>query len=507
MEAGANVLTKKYVRCIVCGEIMEEGTLICPVCGVGPDKFVPYEPESSRYHKDTKEVYIILGQGIAALSAATAIRERNSTCGILMISEENELPYNRPMLTKGMSKGISEEAIVIHDRQWYEEQNILLLNGKKILAIHPDKKEIQLQDGMAFMYDKCIYALGATSFIPPYKGAQLPEVVAVRSIQDAKKVRNLAQKSMNAVVIGGGILGLETAWEIHKIGCKVCVVEMAPRIMPRQIGPETSQKLKDIAQSVGITIITAASVEEISGETHAEAVKLADGTLLSADMVVVSCGIRANTEIAAEAGIAIGRAVLTDANMRTNYNEIYACGDCAEFEGINYALWTEATQMGKVAGANACGELLTYQSDLYPVTFHGMNTTLYAIGDNGGTPEQGIHVVPGDNNSNDSLELYYLDQNAVVGAALLGDTTKASLVEEAVKGKRQFNELFLNKTMKNTKGETKMEKYICNVCGYEYDEAKGEPDNGIAPGTKFADLPADYVCPICGAGKDEFEKA
>ena len=132
---------------------------------------------------------------------------------------------------------------------------------------------------------------------------------------------------MNAVVIGGGILGLETAWEIHKIDCKVCVVEMAPRIMPRQIGPETSQKLKDIAQSVGITIITAASVEEISGETHAEAVKLADGTLLSADMVVVSCGIRANTEIAAEAGIAIGRAVLTDANMRTNYNEIYACGD------------------------------------------------------------------------------------------------------------------------------------------------------------------------------------
>lgn len=507
MEAGTGVLKKKYVRCIVCGEIMEEGTLICPVCGVGPDKFVPYELEAFSYHNDTKEVFIILGQGIAALSAATAIRERNTTCGILMIGEENELPYNRPMLTKGMSGGVSEEAIQIHSRQWYEEQNILLLNGKKISAIYPDKKEIHLQDGMAFMYDKCIYALGAVSFVPPYKGSQLPEVVAVRTIEDAKKVRELALLSKKAVVIGGGILGLETAWEIHKLGCEVCVVEMAPRIMPRQIGPETSRKLSEVAKASGITIYTAATVEEITGIDHTEAVRLADGTVLAADMVVVSCGIRANTEIAADAGIAIGRAVLTDSNMRTNISDIYACGDCAEFEGMNYALWTEASQMGKTAGANACGDLIQYSSDLYPVTFHGMNTTLYAIGDNGCAPDTRIRTVEGNANSDNDLELYYLDQNVVVGAALLGDTKNASLVEEAVKGKKQFNELFLNKNSNNTKGETKMEKYICNVCGYEYDEAKGEPDNGIAPGTKFADLPADYVCPICGAGKDEFEKA
>ena len=105
------------------------------------------------------------------------------------------------------------------------------------------------------------------------------------------------------------------------------------------------------------------------------------------------------------------------------------------------------------------------------------------------------------------MEQYYFVEDTLVGAVLLGDTSKSAWVEEAVKGKKQQKELFLDKKSKDTKGETKMEKYICNVCGYEYDEAAGEPDNGIAPGTKFADLPADYVCPICGAGKDEFDKA
>ena len=507
MEESIKSGKKKLVRCLVCGEIMEEGTLVCPVCGVGPDKFVPYEAEETKFLNDTEEVFVILGKGVAALSAATAIRERNSTCGILMIGEESELPYNRPMLTKTMSEGLAEGTLAIHERDWYEDNNILLISGKTVASIISDRKEIHMTDGMTFLYDKCIYALGATSFVPPYQGVALPEVVSVRSIDDARKVVTLATKSKTAVVIGGGILGLETAWELKKKGCKVTVVEMAPRIMPRQIGPETSVRLAEIASEKGIEIITGASVKGITGGEHVEGVELADGNIILADMVVVSCGIRANTEIAKEAGIEIGRAILVDSSMQTNLKDIYACGDCAEFEGINFALWTEATQMGKVAGANACGDEIQYELDCYPVTFHGMDTTLYAIGDNGCNEGTEYTRIDGEQISKGDLERYYFVNNVLAGAVLLGDTSKTAWVEAAVKGKKQFKELFLDKKSNDTKGEKEMEKYICNVCGYEYDEEKGEPENGIAPGTKFADLAADYVCPICGAGKDEFEKA
>ena len=507
MESIKETGKKRLVRCLVCGEIMEEGTLVCPVCGVGPDQFVLYEQIETVFRRDTKEVFLILGKGIAALSAAKAIRERNETCGILLIGEERELPYNRPMLTKSMSEGLSEESLTIQKSEWYDENRILLLNEKTVETVVPDKKEVRLTDGMTFLYDKCIYALGATSFIPPYVGANLPEVVAVRNIKDAQKVALLAAQSKSAVVIGGGILGLETAWELTKKQVKVTVVEMAPRIMPRQIGAETSVRLTEIASIHGIEIMTHATVKGILGAEHVTAVELEGDIRIPADMVVISCGIKAITAQAVEAGIACNRAIVVDSYMQTNFRDVYACGDCAEFEGMNYALWTEATQMGKVAGANACGERMEYQHDLYPVTFHGMNTSLYAIGDNGTREGINYQIVNGEAIKADQMEQYYFVEDTLVGAVLLGDTSKSAWVEEAVKGKKQQKELFLDKKSKDTKGETKMEKYICNVCGYEYDEAAGEPDNGIAPGTKFADLPADYVCPICGAGKDEFDKA
>ena len=175
---------RKMVKCLVCGAVFEEGNEVCPVCGVGLENFVPYEEEERNYHKDTEELYLILGNGAAGVSAAEAIRERNSTCSIVMVTKEDCLPYSRPMLTKSVMGKDEREELLLHDPAWYEERNILNLTGKQAEKIDIREKEVTFDDGIRLKYDKCIYALGSECFIPPISGNEKEEVVAIRRLSD-----------------------------------------------------------------------------------------------------------------------------------------------------------------------------------------------------------------------------------------------------------------------------------------------------------------------------------
>lgn len=202
------------VKCLVCGEIFDSSIETCPVCGVGRENFVPVDSQDTGFRMDTMEKFVILGGGTAALNAAKAIRQRNATAAVTMISEETELPYDRPMLTKNMFGAVCNGAIASVGAEWYKENNVTLLLGSKVERIDAGRKEVVLADGTAYPYDKCIYALGSYSFVPPIKGKELPEVTPVRTIADVMKVRSFAEGAKSAVVIGGGVLGLEAAWEL-----------------------------------------------------------------------------------------------------------------------------------------------------------------------------------------------------------------------------------------------------------------------------------------------------
>lgn len=146
----------------------------------------------------------------------------------------------------------------------------------------------------------------------------------------------------NAVVIGGGVLGLEAAWELRKSKLNVTVLELAPMLMGRQLDQTAGDMLKAIAGDRGIRIETGVTIEAIEGDGHASGVRLADGTVIPAELVIVSCGVRANSALAKEAGLTVDRAVVADSHMATSDPDIFACGDCAQFEGMNYAIWPEA---------------------------------------------------------------------------------------------------------------------------------------------------------------------
>lgn len=433
---------KKLVKCLVCGEIFEEGIEICPVCGVGKENFVPVEVEEVNYRKDTSEFYLILGNGAAGVSAAEAIRERNKTCSIVMVSNESVLSYNRPMLTKSMLASFNPSQLAIHDEQWYQERNIINVLDKTVQSMDTQLKEVVFADGLKLKYDKCIYALGSECFVPPIPGHDKDQVVAIRRLSDVVKIGNMLPDVKHAVVIGGGVLGLEAAWELSKAKCQVTIVEVANQLMGRQLDAGASDMLKDIILEKKMDIRMGANVEEIEGEGAVTGVRLAGGEVIPADLVIVSAGVRASTKVAQEAGIQTDRAIVVDEKMHTNLTDIYACGDCAQYKGINYAIWPQALEMGKVAGANAAGDSLTYETVNAALTFHGMDTALFAIGDNGKNADIKYKTVEFKDPMKMVYEKYYFSNNRLCGAILLGDTSKMAKVTVQVEEHTNFKDMF-----------------------------------------------------------------
>lgn len=434
--------TRQLVKCMVCGEIFDSSLEICPVCGVGKENFIPVEEELVDYKKNTQEIYLVLGNGAAGLSAAEAIRQRNSTCSIVMVSNEDVLSYNRPMLTKSMIAGFDPSQIAIHDEKWYEENNITLVLGRQLTKLDTQNKTAHFADGITLKYDKCIYALGSECFIPPIPGHEKPEVIAIRRVSDTQKIQAMLPKVKNAVVIGGGVLGLEAAWELHKAKCNVTVLELADKLMGRQLDDGAGKALEDIIRSQGIDVHLNVKIDEITGEGSVTGVKLGDGTVLPAELVVVSCGVRANTAIAKDAGMEIGRAVIVNEKMETSAKDVYACGDCAEYQGINYAIWPQATEQGKVAGANAAGDEAAYETVPAALSFNGMNTSLFAIGDNGKNPDKHYRVVEFRDEAKKTYEKYYFANNRLCGVILIGDTSRLAEMTTAIEEHRQFKKMF-----------------------------------------------------------------
>ncbi|WP_072524628.1 FAD-dependent oxidoreductase [Clostridium sp. Marseille-P3244] len=435
--------SKSLVKCLVCGEIFDASLDICPVCGVGRENFVPVEVEESGFMNNTEEYYVILGNGAAGFNAAKAIRERDKTGAVVLISNEPYPSYNRPMLTKSIVAGLSAEQIAIEGPSWYEENQVYQMLGKQIESIDTDAKEVLLTSGEKVHYTKLIYALGSECFIPPIQGSDLPEVAAIRRLSDVEKVEGLMENASKAVVIGGGVLGLEAAWELKKAGLDVQVLEAAPVLMGRQLDAGSAEILKETASERGIQIHTGVTVEAIEGTDHVSGVRLADGKVIPAEVVIISAGVRANTSIAQDIGLEIGRAVKVNSRMETSAAGIYACGDCAEYDGANYAIWPEAVEQGRIAGANAAGEGMEYEPVPAALTFHGMNTALFAAGDNGKNPNLLYKTVEFRDMGKGQYRKYYFLNNRLSGVILIGDLSEMAKMTEALQKHAPYQEVIV----------------------------------------------------------------
>lgn len=451
---GASVMAGKVVegkkpgsvkkwRCLICGEVIEgeEPPAACPVCGVGPEQFVEVTEPDVTFNSKSGESIIIVGNGAAGTAAAEEIRKRNKTCRVEMISREPVPGYNRPMLTKGLLSELDELNLYIKSHSWYQLFDVKLTLGTEVTKVDAAQKMLTLADGTTRSYDKLILATGAESFIPPIKGADQEGVFAIRNLADVKKIQSYMAKITDTVVIGGGVLGLEAAWELRKAGKGVSIVEMAPSLMGRQLDEKASQLLREAAEKVGITVYTGIGIEGISGDGKASGVKLADGTLAPGSMVILSTGVKQNIELAKAIGAETGRSIVVNDKMETGIADVYACGDCAEFEGTNYAIWSQAIDMGKTAGINAVGDESHYEQVIPSNAFNGFKLSLFAIGDTGKDATKKYKSMELLDSAKGTYEKLYFVNNRFCGGILMGNVSRSAKLLEAYKNSDPLEKL------------------------------------------------------------------
>ncbi len=430
------------VKCLVCGEIFDASLGVCPVCGVGLDQCVPVEEDEALFHRDTDSCYVIVGGGVAAVSAAEAIRRRDGTGTILMLSAEPSLPINRPMLTKDIQTAAeAPEELAIHPAEWYRERAIDLRLGCTVTAMDTAEKTVTTADGAHISYDKLVIATGAECFIPPFEGWQKPGVLTIRHLSDSAALAGLMRGAKQAVVIGGGVLGLEAASELLRAGLKVTVLEASPQIIGRQADARSAALLREQMAAMGVACYEGVSIAAVEGEERATGVRLGDGRVFPADFVIVSCGNRGNVQAAKAAGIAVERSIVVNQRMETSAADVYACGDCAQFDGLNYQLWAEASSQGTVAGANAAGEKLTYANQLLGLNLEGFGTTLFAIGDPGKQPNVPYQTVEVSDSVRNRHETYWFFGGTLEGAVVIGAPEKVPELTQAVTTHARYSEL------------------------------------------------------------------
>ena len=274
---------------------------------------------------------VIVGAGQAGSQVAASLRDKRFAGRIVLVGDEPGAPYQRPPLSKTYLTGqLASARLALRPMSFYDEHDIELIAGHAV-SIDRERQRLWLASGRALEYTHLVLATGARNRELSVPGAQLDGVLGLRTMADADRIRGGLGTARDIVVIGGGFIGLEFAASAAKLGRAVTVVEASPRVMTRAVSPAVSEFYRALHERHGNRVLVGAGVAALHGTTKVSAVELADGAVLPADLVVVGIGVIPNTELAAEAGLAVDNGIVVDAHMRTSDPDVSAIGDCAAY--------------------------------------------------------------------------------------------------------------------------------------------------------------------------------
>jgi nitrite reductase (NADH) large subunit len=373
---------------------------------------------------------VIVGSGVAGVTASRILRVTNPKAKISIYTDENHLFYPRPRLYEVLSGEARPREIYMFSEQWYEDRGITVHLNKKVTGVETAQKRLTLEDHSRVNYDKVLLATGAHPFIPPIKGVDKTGVFALRSIRDALTIREYAKQTRKTIIIGGGLLGLEFAASLRKLGQQVEVVEIFPRLLPRQLDQDGAAIFKERIETRGIKIVLGVRTEEILGKKTVSSISLDTGKELSGNLVVISAGVRSNTELATEAGIRVEKGVVVDQYLQTSVNDVYAAGDVAEFEGRVYGIIPAALEQARISAINmAEGEKQVYTGTIPSAMLKivGIDLTSMGLVNPEGSQYEEIKKV---NKEKGIYKKLVLEQGTIVGAILLGDRTGAPWIKQ-----------------------------------------------------------------------------
>lgn len=387
------------------------------------------------------EKLVIIGNGMAPGRMLEHLLEKApDRYQVTIFNAEPRVNYDRIMLSPVLSGEKDYEEIIIHGDGWYIKHGITLYKGHKIVAIDRVAKTVTSDHGVTEPYDKLVIATGSVPFIIPVPGHNLPGVLTYRDLDDVRAMMLAAQSRAKAVVIGGGLLGLEAAAGLNAQGMDVTVLHVMPTLMERQLDPAAGYLLQRAVEQRGIKVITKANTQAITGNGKVEQVELADGTIIPATLVVMAVGIRPNAALAKDAGIAVNRGIVVDAGMRSNDPDIYALGECAEVNGMVYGLVAPLYEMARVAASQLAGdEAVAFVHSDTPTKLKVTGIELFSLGDFADGDDR-QEIVLRDASAGVYKRLVLKDDR-IIGTVLYGETADGAWFNDLKKKQTDISEM------------------------------------------------------------------
>jgi nitrite reductase (NADH) large subunit len=304
-----------------------------------------------------KKRLVVVGNGMVGMRTVDQLLARvPSRYDITVFGAEPSPNYNRVLLSSVLAGERASDEIVTHPFSWYAQHSIDLIVDDPVVAIDRAAKAVVSASGVVVPYDRLLVATGSKPLAPPVPGLGLPGVCTFRDIADVEKMITAAGNGRRAIVIGGGLLGLEAAWGLKRRGMDVVVVHLMPTLMERQLDAPAALMLQRDLEKRGIVVLTNSVTEEILGREHARGIRLADGRELTADLIVLAIGIRPNIDLARDAELDLNRGILVGDDLRTSDPVIYAVGECVEHNGQVYGLLAPLWEQAAVCAARLTGD-------------------------------------------------------------------------------------------------------------------------------------------------------
>ncbi|HEY3184802.1 MAG TPA: FAD-dependent oxidoreductase [Gaiellaceae bacterium] len=391
------------------------------------------EPRAVDGYDRSIERVVVIGNGIAGVTAADHVRRAHPDCAIDLVGEELHPLYNRMAISRLVYGRTAMSGLLLLPDDWYERNAVTCWLNTQVRGIDVAGRVVVLGTGERLPYDRLILAMGSSASVPPLQGVGRAGVFVVRRADDAGGVRAYVQRHQcrRAVVVGGGPLGIEVAYALHRLGLRVRIVQRSDRLLRRELDPHGGELVRRYVEGLGIGVELGAEPTAVEGDEAASALALADARRLPLDLLVLCAGIRPNAELARAAGLAVGRGVLVDEQMRTSDAAIFAAGDVAEVAGEVRGLWPNAVAQAEVAAANAVGAPRRYEPAPPVAVVKGIGLAVTSVGAVDAAPGDEVLTVDGS-----EAELRYarlvVRDGRLAGAAFVGNWPEQAEVLTAV---------------------------------------------------------------------------
>src|SRR3972149_4169852 len=369
-----------------------------------------------------KEKLVVIGNGMAGIACVEEILKLDpSRYEITVFGKEKHLNYNRVLLSHILTGEKALKDILLHDASWYEKNGIKLHTGSKITAIRRKSRIVAAENGAEAQYEKLILATGSMPFIPPVSGIGKKGVITFRDIDDCENLRRLSQKGGRAVVIGGGLLGLEAAYGLKNLGMKVSVVHLMDRLMERQLDKRAAEFLKHDIEKLGIEILLGKETAEILGNEQVEGLRFKDDSSLDADIVVMSVSIKPNVELAISSGIYCEKGIMVSDTMQSYDPAIYAVGECVQHRGATFGLVAPIFEQARVLANHLAGDCrLIFKNQATSSRLKVYGIDLYSAGTV--DEDASVETIEYSDKGSKRYKRLFLRNNRIQGIVMYGDT-------------------------------------------------------------------------------------